>query len=161
MAQKILTRERQLQALALKRSGLTYSEIAERLGYSSAKSAGRAVRRLLDKFEIDESEEYRKVQVLRLEGMLATLAPKIEQGNTSAIAQALQIMDRLDNKVGVQNRVVTTSTVHHTVSVDLGEADYVKSLAAMSPALPSRTGEPMPEGANPFMADVVEAELVE
>lgn len=161
-AAPINAKEKQLRAMELRNQGYRWDEIAERVGYKSGKAAANAVRKLRSKHTLEAVTDYRAMQIDRCHRMLVALNPRIEAGNEQAISTALRVLDKLDKYIDTET--ATEAKVEHThrVILDSGstEDDYVKSLQQVAPpmeALPQ--GTVIPEGH--FMADVVDAELVE
>ncbi len=99
--------EMQVQALELRKQGLTYAEIGTRIGRSD-KTALELVRAaLLDTLQ-EPSAEVRALELRRLDGLWRRLQPKIKKGDLKAFEVALKIMARraaflgLDAPVTVQ-----------------------------------------------------------
>ena len=89
-----LVRARQRQAVAtmLRASGLSYSTIATRLGYSCRASAFKAVQRTLDATRSQAAMVYRLMVRIRMERGLDAFADAVERGEFSA---ALRTLERL------------------------------------------------------------------
>ncbi|MGB8379640.1 MAG: hypothetical protein WCG47_00100 [Dermatophilaceae bacterium] len=87
-------RERALKALALRREGLPYRDIAERLDWKNEASARSAVTRLLTRIEYDEVAEMRAVEGERLDAMQRAVWAAAISGDTDAIKSVLAIMAR-------------------------------------------------------------------
>lgn len=87
-------RERALKALALRREGLPYRDIAERLHWKNEASARSAVTRLLTRIEYDEVAEMRAVEGERLDALQRAVWAAAISGNTDAIKSVLAIMAR-------------------------------------------------------------------
>jgi hypothetical protein len=85
---------RAAQALELRKAGVPYALIAERLGYASEDAARGAVVPLLAEAITDESREAAALERLRLDGMLTGLWSKARGGDSRAIEQSLRIMER-------------------------------------------------------------------
>lgn len=82
------------QALELRKAGVSYAVIAERVGYGSDEAARAAVLPLLAEAVADESREAVALEQLRLDGMLVGLYAKARAGDTRSIEQSLRIMER-------------------------------------------------------------------
>jgi hypothetical protein len=87
-------RERALKALALRREGLPYRDIAERLEWKNEASARSAVTRLLTRIEYDEVAEMRAVEGERLDALQRAVWAAAISGDTDAIKSVLAIMTR-------------------------------------------------------------------
>ncbi|MFT4246498.1 MAG: hypothetical protein QM581_00490 [Pseudomonas sp.] len=70
---RVNDRARALEAVQLRRDGLSLKEIAERLGYSGHPSVSRAIRRCLDRTESETAAEYREIIGARLENIYALI----------------------------------------------------------------------------------------
>ena len=103
---KVSASEKARQALVLRQSGLTYAQIAERLGYSDESGARKAVEKLLSRVEFEAVTDYRKIHLLRLEEMYsmvnASLWNRKEQtANLWAIDRAQAILDQQAKLLGL------------------------------------------------------------
>ena len=82
------------QALELRKAGVGYAAIAERLGYAGEDEARAAVVPLLAEAIADEDREAAALERLRLDGMLVGLYAKARAGDARAVEKSLQIMER-------------------------------------------------------------------
>jgi len=82
------------QALELRKAGVGYAAIAERLGYPSEDAARAVVVPLLAEAIADEEREAAALERLRLDGMLVGLYAKARAGDARAVEKSLQIMER-------------------------------------------------------------------
>lgn len=99
--QTIRGRERELAALALRKEGLTYAEIAERLGISESGAHAavmRALRRLFEKVN-EEAEQVRTLELQRLDDLLMALWPKRHLPHY--VDRILHIMERRSKLLGL------------------------------------------------------------
>lgn len=92
---------RHLEALKLRQRGLTYGEIAERIGYANSSVAYKAVMLELKRQMREPAEQVRELEIDRLDRMLLALQPKIDAGDTRAIDTALRIMERRARLLGL------------------------------------------------------------
>jgi hypothetical protein len=95
-ARKVLGKERTAQALELRKAGLTYRQIGERLGFTE-QGAHICVTRALErigKLAADEVEAVRLLEIERLDRMLAAIWGQVLNGNFGAIDRALRIQER-------------------------------------------------------------------
>lgn len=125
MAMKL---ERQEQALLLRRSGLAFSAIGQRLGIS--KSRAHALVQLgMDSAReqiLTQSDELRIEEISRLDGMLATVYEKAAAGDLQAVDRVLKIGERRAKLLGLEApvRIETTGKdgapieVSSTLSID-------------------------------------------
>lgn len=87
-------RERALKALALRREGLPYRVIAERLNWGDESSARYAVARLLDRTEAEEVAELRYIEGERLDELQRTHWAAALAGDMDAGKMVLKVMER-------------------------------------------------------------------
>jgi hypothetical protein len=86
--------QRRTTAVHLRRAGLTYSEIADRLGYSHASGARMAVMALLRENAVEETDEMRLIENARLDAWTAALTPACTKGDPRAIDTAVRVAAR-------------------------------------------------------------------
>ena len=91
---EIKAHDRQLEALALRKAGVQYADIATKLGYRAASGAWRAVRAALKKTLQEPAEELRVLAEARLDAMLLAIWPQAVKGSQGAIDRALRIEQR-------------------------------------------------------------------
>ena len=91
---RIASRERQAQAVQLRKQGFSYEQIAASLGYGSKASAYKAVRTALDEVVRESAYDMVALETERLHFMLSRIWPEVEKGNLLAIDRALMILDR-------------------------------------------------------------------
>lgn len=93
--------EKQRQALELRKAGVGFGDIAERLGYADASGAYRAVKTALKKTLQEPADEVRRIELERLDRMLLGLWPKATKGDTWAVDRVLRIMERRAGLLGL------------------------------------------------------------
>jgi len=93
--------DRHRQALELRKAGVSYAVIAERLGYRGPSGAHAAVGVALKKTLQEPADELRQLEVERLDAMLLSIWPQVKQGNQGAIDRALRIMERRAKLLGL------------------------------------------------------------
>ena len=89
--------QRQAQAVELRKSGHTFQDIADKLGYKNPSGAHAAVMSALRKTLQEPSDELRTLELERLDAMLNSLWPQIVARNAytpRAVEVALKVMDR-------------------------------------------------------------------
>lgn len=155
---RLLTKERRLRALEMRRRGHHWQEIADTCGYASAKSAANAVAALTKKTVLESVDDYRQMQIDRCHEMLVALGPKVDAGNERAIETSLRVLDKLDKLVGTERAHVSAEVQHtHKVVIDTNDEEgYVAQLRALAPpARPAtRTGGEV-LAPNPWVDDEV------
>lgn len=163
-ARKLIAKEKARVALEARRRGHSWEGAAQIAGYKNGKTAARAAKRLMEKQVSTTVDEYRSLMIDRCNEMLVGLADKADEGNERAIETSLKVMDRLDKLVQLPDPQHQHQVEHHhTLVIESStEDDYVRRLSALAPRQIG-SSEPAPEGmvANPFAADVIEAEGVE
>ncbi|QRE81855.1 hypothetical protein F1734_17465 [Rhodococcus ruber] len=99
-------------ALAARRDGKQWAEIAEDLGYADASGAYRAAKRLLDRTEFEAVEEYRAIEADRLDDahrtqlehltkVKLTGAPEDVSAVAKAVSAIVRISDRRSKLLGL------------------------------------------------------------
>lgn len=119
--------ERQRQALELRKAGVSFEIIADRVGYKDASGAYRAVRAALKKTLQEPADELRMTEVARLDQMLLGLWPKAIKGDTWSVDRVLRIMERRAALLGLDAPVkrelsgsIEFRTYAERVATDLG-----------------------------------------
>jgi hypothetical protein len=95
--------EHQRQALELRRAGLGYEAIGERLGLKKSQ-AHRLVTRALEEARAQvtaNADELRAEELSRLDGMLQGLWPRARKGEVSAVDRVLKIAERRAKLLGL------------------------------------------------------------
>lgn len=93
--------DRQIRALELRKSGVSYEDIARELGYRGRDGAHRAVSAALKRTLQEPADELRRLESERLDAMLFAIAPLVRRGNLEAIDRALKIMERRAKLLGL------------------------------------------------------------
>lgn len=86
--------EREAEVLKLRRGGLTFDMIAERVGYKDASGAHQAYVRACKRIIASDVDELRKVEADRLDMAQAALWSKVLQGDVPAVNSLMRIMER-------------------------------------------------------------------
>lgn len=97
-------------ALSLRKQGYQLDEIAKQCGYADRSGAWRAIKRELDKVPTPNAVELRKVEEMRLDGMLKGIYEKAEKGDTWAIDRVIAISKRRSEVTGMDMRAEEAST---------------------------------------------------
>lgn len=117
------------RAIALKNSGMSWTDVAKRAGYSDRGAACKAVTRELAKRrgEVDHQLEImREQEGARLDALQATLWPAAEAGNRKAIETILKICDRRCKLYGLD-----APTKHEVVTMDAIDAEIARITAEL------------------------------
>lgn len=132
---KILAKEKQRQALELRKAGATYQSIASSLNYADASGARRAVESAIQATIQEPAVEVKTLQIERLNHMLLTLWPKVQQGDERAIDTSLRVMDKIDRLMGTEAAQAIDINVNQTnaiLVIDGSKDDYLRSLKQMA-----------------------------
>jgi transcriptional regulator with XRE-family HTH domain len=106
------------EALKLKLAGLTYKDIAARMGYMSPGAAANAVNRALSKHpDEEEVAKLRRMQYMKLEQMVAALHNRAMRGDLNAVDRILKVFD-MENKLFGAYQLPTQA---HTISGEVTE----------------------------------------
>lgn len=93
--------EKSLKALALRKAGATFEDIAKVLGYKDRSGAYRAIAAALDRVPAPEVGPYRKLNLERLNAMRQANWKRALTGDTKAIATELAIQVRESALLGL------------------------------------------------------------
>lgn len=94
-------RVKRTRAVDLRLSGVTYAEIAERIGYASAAGAQQAVEAALRDRLGESAVVLRGLDLARLDDLLRALWPQARAGDDKAVAAALRVMERRARYLGL------------------------------------------------------------
>jgi len=89
------------KALELRRAGLAYEGIAERLGYQTRNGAHRAVARVLARNPAADVDAVRELETDRLDRLLVAVWPVALKGEPKAVDQVLKIAERRARLLGL------------------------------------------------------------
>ncbi len=104
LANKIASHERKLQALELRKAGVSYQVIAEQLGYSGASGAFAAVKAALRDTLREPAQELRELELSRLDAALLAVWRRVQAGDEKAIDRMLAIMKRRSELLGLDRK---------------------------------------------------------
>jgi predicted DNA-binding protein (UPF0251 family) len=88
------------EALRLRSQGLTYRQIASRLGVNES-TAYRRVQRALEAIPFEEVSEYRQLEQVRLDALQQAIWDKAMSGDLRAIDRVLAILQRRAKLLGL------------------------------------------------------------
>lgn len=109
---RIAARERQLEALNLKRAGADYRTIARQLGYGGPSGAHKAVQTALREIIREPAEDLITLELDRLDRMFLGHWPAASRGNKAATDACLKIMERRAKLLGLDAPVKKEITLH-------------------------------------------------
>lgn len=131
-------RKRERMALELRKAGMTYQQIADKIGWKNGETASRAVKRALDRITDEPADDLRKLMEERLGTMLMVLWPDIQRGDNQAIAQGLKIMDRQAALRGLEapKKFEVNATSEHVLTIGGPKEAFMAALQAHRGEIP-------------------------
>jgi hypothetical protein len=131
--------DKERKVLELRRTGMSYAEIAQAVGYQGPGAAWKACQRALTKTLQEPADEVRIIELVRLDAYLTYLQGKIERGDTRAIDTALRVGDRRAKLLGIDapTKAQVEVTTYDGDSVDAEIQRLVKLLGEASSGIPS------------------------
>lgn len=138
----IAARERAMQALNLRKAGVSFGQIAEQLNYADESGARKAVQALLANTEYEQVDEARRLAVLRLDAILqggqkSSLFMRAINGELYAIDRVLKLEERRARLLGLD----APTTIH--IGVDMRQVAELAALATEKGVKPSELFEAM------------------
>ena len=106
------TLAKEQEVLKLRRGGLTWDLIAQRVGYSNASGAYQAYQKSLSRVVAEDVNAIRELETERLDLAQSAIWGKVLQGDNPSIANLLRIMERrakllgLDQPTRIQAEVI-------------------------------------------------------
>ena len=138
---KLRAAERRIESLRLRKRGLTYSQIGEKLGVSSRTAYGDVKTELekIRKVCSEEAELVREIELQRLDELWRVANTAALKGDLKAIDRCLRIQERRAKLLGLD--AVESVTVEHSgeIKIDDARASLLARLKALVP-------DPTPEG---------------
>jgi hypothetical protein len=130
-----MTREREEQALELRKAGHTYAEISRRIGTSEA-TAFQMVMRILAAYEDDIKEhvpQARQIELQRCDAMTKALSKRVAKGDVRAILADLRVMDHLAKLTGIYapTRLEHTGADGDPIEVKLSDAELESEISRL------------------------------
>src|SRR4051812_3272548 len=119
---RIAAREKAQAALRLRRAGVPFEDIAERVGYRDRRSAQRAVERELESHSAEDAHVVRAMEVERLDALLFAMWRKAINGDGWSVDRVLRIMERrsrlqgLDAPLRQQIEVISESVLDEEIA---------------------------------------------
>jgi transcriptional regulator len=93
--------DKEIEVVKLRRGGLTWDLIAERVGYGSASAAHAAYQRAARRAVQDDIEAIRTIENERLDLMQSAIWGKVLAGDTTAIQTVIRLMERRAKLLGL------------------------------------------------------------
>lgn len=117
------------QAFDLAVQGMSHREIGEKLNRNRGIIA-TWIQTEIDELIVHKVEQYRKVQLARLESYLVALKPRIDRGDEKAINAAIRIAERISKLFGLDAPVKVDATMHEVDQADVELTEMVNSAKA-------------------------------
>lgn len=105
--------EKEKRVLELRRGGLTFDLIAERVGYANASSAQKAYQRACSRVVYEDVVALRNTEMDRLDIAQAAIWNEVLQGRIQAVIALMKIMERRARLLGLDMPVKTQLEVTH------------------------------------------------
>lgn len=146
---RVAAAEKRREALRLRITGASFTEIAEALGYGHKGTACAIVREALAELGREEAEELRALELYRLDELQRAVWDAALSGNLPAVDRVLKIMERRAKLCGLDEQTVTVAPatepsggvpLRDLFADDPGEALRVARL--LHEALPQRGTHP-------------------
>jgi hypothetical protein len=142
--------ERAGQALDLRKAGLTFKKIGDRMGVTEQRAHKMVTDELarLNSKRSENAEAVTRLELERLDALIAAIWPKAEQGDLTAIDRVLAIMARRAKMLGIDQEkpsAVTQQQVNVNVEV-MSDADRAMAIQAIL----QRTGHVLPDQPAPL-----------
>jgi hypothetical protein len=118
--------------MELRKAGVPYSAIAERLGWNSPQAAHKAVQKAMKGMVQDSVEEAKQIGVERLQHLFMLAWAKAQNGDLRAIETCVRLDERIAAIRGLD--APRETNVHHSgVLIIEGESEdeYIASLSAI------------------------------
>ena len=130
---KIMQKQKQRQALELRKAGLRYWQIAEALGYADESSAQRAVKTAMLDLTVEPAEELKVLEYERYNHLLAAVWNRATQGDLNALDRVLRIQERIEKLFRLEPdtpviQEVTNNNAVLVIEVQGDEQSYVNAL---------------------------------
>lgn len=102
-SRKIEAAKKRADALALRKTGMTYREIAEQVGYKNRHICCRNVRAELRRIPKEEAAELRQLEMERLDALTEAVWKIAMDGDLKAVETALKLMERRSRMLGLDS----------------------------------------------------------
>lgn len=151
------------RAIELRKTGATYRQIADQLGYKTEQGANALVKKAIAESLGEATDELRTLQYERLNHMLLVIWPKVQAGDEIAIGRAQSIMRDMNAMFGVEapTKVEVENQQNNMIMVIDGDKDqYIQKLREMA-------GEVEPERARELLHgddkqdEIIDVEIIE
>ena len=130
-SKKIERDEKKAQAIALKKAGVTYEDIATQLGCAVStahKMVNECLIELAEKRQID-TDAWRQLQIARYEKLLQGLWSSATRGFVEAVREARQVLARLDRVTGIEAPIKHQQEITGKDGAPLSIIEYRRAVA--------------------------------
>jgi hypothetical protein len=128
------------KALALRRAGATFAQIARQVGYAEEGAAHKAVMSAIKATLREPAEEVRTLEVERLDRLMLGVWQRAIDGKSEAIDRVLKIMDRRARLLGLDAPRKLAAT-----DPDGKMRPPIRLVEVLKPDAPKPDGDPAPE----------------
>lgn len=149
---EVLRKEKKV--LEYRRAGMTFPVIAERVGYASHAGARAAYWRAMKRTLQEPADEIRQTEIDRLDRLQLAMWPKAMQGDSTAVATILRIMERRAKLLGLDMPV----KIEQDVTVWEGGESIDRAVRDLAELL--RTNATNSSGAGAMAGDSGETESI-
>lgn len=119
--------ERETQVIDLRRQGLTFDQIAEAVGYTTAGGAKHAYDRAMKRIIAPDVEQIRVVEADRLDIAQAAIWGRVVVGDLPAITTLIRIMERRAKLLGLDMPI----KIQQEVTVWNGDSDLDRDIQSL------------------------------
>ncbi len=128
--------ERQRLAFELRLAGVTYEQIAQRLGYGGPSGAHKAVSTWLRRTRTEPSDELIRIETARIDRLWRGLWERAAGGDLQAADRALRLMERRSKLLGLDSPTKVDARTENVGLIELLMRPTERRLS-------SRSGEPV------------------
>jgi hypothetical protein len=133
--------EREYEVLKYRRGGMTYDQIAQKVGYKNASGAKAAYKRAMIRTLQPVADELRETQVDRLETALLAIWGKVLKGDLKAIDRLIAISRRQSELLGMDApKHLTAEVVTYDGSILRERAQQIIEIVREHSSTQSRVG---------------------
>ncbi len=133
-AKRTKVNHRSAEAIELRKAGWTNEEIAANLGYSSANAVSSDISATLRRVTYSAAEEYRNLNLERLEVGIRAIWEKYVAGDYAAIDRVIKLIDREAKLLGLDPQQATLNIDNRTQVMNIPEGaplSLLQEIAAM------------------------------
>jgi hypothetical protein len=121
----LIAKERELQALEMRKRGMSYQAIGDALGITM-QGASLCVKRALERLRVEtdeKAEDVRDLELERLDKLMHIAQTAADQGELGAIDRILRIQERRSKYLGLDAPAKTETHATVAASVDMSGLD--------------------------------------